>query len=196
MKDVMRLETPRLILRPFERRDLPAILSIYADEEVNRFLPWFPLRTMEDAEGFFRERFERQAGCAWAICPKGREVPVGDVHLEPDGARDLGYALSKAWWGQGIAAEAASAVLDRARRDGVPFVTATHDVNNPRSGAVMRKLGMRYCYSYREQWQPKDVSVVFRMYQLNLDGQDDRVYREYWNRFPEHYVEGETNEAI
>ena len=30
----------------------------------------------------------------------------------------------------------------------------------------------RYAYSYREHWMPKDISVVYRMYQINLDGQE------------------------
>ena len=55
----------------------------------------------------------------------------------------------------------------------------------------MQKLGMVYRYSYREQWQPKDISVVFRLYQLNLDGDSARVYRGYWDGFPEHFVETE-----
>ncbi len=38
------------------------------------------------------------------------------------------------------------------RQDGIPYITATHDKNNPRSGDVMRRLGMKYCYSYEEQW--------------------------------------------
>ena len=41
----MRLETRRLILRPFEERDLPALTAILADEAANRFLPWFPVGT-------------------------------------------------------------------------------------------------------------------------------------------------------
>ncbi len=45
----------------------------------------------------------------------------------------------------------------------------------------MRNIGMSYCYSYEEQWQPKDVLVTFRMYQINLDGDADRVFREYWD---------------
>ena len=67
----------------------------------------------------------------------------------------------------------------------------SHDRENPGSGRVMQKLGMVYHYSYREQWQPKDISVVFRMYQMNLDGDNNRVYRAYWDKFPEHFVETE-----
>ncbi len=44
-------------------------------------------------------------------------------------------------------------------------------------------------YSYKEQWQPKDIPVIFRMYQLNLDGRKDRVYRKYWDAYEEHFVE-------
>ena len=53
----------------------------------------------------------------------------------------------------------------------------------------MRRLGMRYCYSYEEQWQPKNIPVVFRMYQLNLDGQAGRIYRGYWEQYERHFIE-------
>ena len=158
------LETPRLILRPFAPEDIPAILAIHRDEEVNRFLPWFPLKDMEDAERFYR---------------------------------DLGYGLRREYWHRGIVSEAVQALVDRARADGLPFVTATHDVNNPSSGMVMRRIGMRYCYSYEERWMPKDFLVTFRMYQLNLDGDARRVYRGYWEKYPKHFIEKELeHEAI
>ena len=118
-------------------------------------------------------------------------MPIGYVNGETEGARDFGYGLRKEFWGQGIVTEASRAVLAQMKEDGVPFVTATHDRENPGSGKVMQKLGMVYHYSYREQWQPKDISVVFRMYQLNLDGDNNRLYRAYWDKFPEHFVETE-----
>ena len=48
---------------------------------------------------------------------------------------------------------------------------------------------MRYQYSYEELWQPKNFPVVFRMYQLNLDGNEDRVFKKYWEQYPNHFVE-------
>ena len=69
------------------------------------------------------------------------------------------------------------------------YITATHDVNNPRSGNVMKALGMKYQYSYEERWQPKDYLVTFRMYQLNLDGNGNRVYRKYWDMYENHFIE-------
>lgn len=54
----------------------------------------------------------------------------------------------------------------------------------------MQAIGMKYRYSYKELWQPKNFMVTFRMYQLNLDGREDRVYRKYWERYP-HFIEPE-----
>ena len=41
----------------------------------------------------------------------------------------------------------------------------------------------------REHWQPKGQWVVFRMYQLNFDGNEDRVFRKYWDLYSDHFVE-------
>lgn len=79
-------------------------------------------------------------------------------------------------------------MIVRLREDGIPYITATHDVNNPRSGGVMRNLGMQYQYSYEEQRRPKDIPVTFRMYRLNLDGKA-RVYRKYRDESEIHFVE-------
>lgn len=44
------LITDRLILRKFTEKDIEALYQILKDEEVNQFLPWFPLKTIEEAE--------------------------------------------------------------------------------------------------------------------------------------------------
>lgn len=66
------LKTERLILRKFTESDLEAVFKIYSDEEVNRFLPWFPLKTMAEAKHFYRENFEieyqKQNAYYYAIC--------------------------------------------------------------------------------------------------------------------------------
>ena len=46
------LETERLILRKFTENDIEALYLILADKEVNTFLPWFPLKTIEEAQAF------------------------------------------------------------------------------------------------------------------------------------------------
>lgn len=69
------------------------------------------------------------------------------------------------------------------------YITATHDIDNIRSGNVMKALGMNYMYSYEELWQPKNFLVTFRMYQLNFDNNYEFVYKEYWNKYKNHFIE-------
>ncbi len=112
---------------------------------------------------------------------------MGYVNVSED--NELGYGLLGEYRGCGYATEACAAIIQKLKADSLPFIFATHDVNNPRSGEVMRRLGMKYKYSYQEQWQPKNISVTFRLYQINLDGNDDRVYRKYWNNSDVHFIE-------
>ena len=63
--------------------------------------------------------------------------------------------------------------------------------NLARSFAGECQAGMRYQYSYEELWQPKNILVTFRMYQLNLDGREERVYRKYWDSSDVHFIEKE-----
>lgn len=53
----------------------------------------------------------------------------------------------------------------------------------------MQKCGMRCMYSYEELWQPKNIKVIFRLYQLNLDDQKERVFQKYWQMYPVHFIE-------
>lgn len=192
-----RLETERLILRKFEERDIDDMLPFYGDEEVNRFLPYFPLKTREEVSSYLYDQilpcYEKEIAYNYAISLKGDDRVVGYIHVNDlGGSNDMGYALHRDFWNRGLTAEACRAVIGQLKRDGAAYVTATHDVNNPRSGRVMEKLGMTYRYSYEEQWQPKNLRVVFRMYQLNLDGNEERVYTEYWKRSAVHFIEDST----
>ena len=186
------LETARLWLRRFRTDDAAAMLPVLADERVNTYLPWFPVRTLAQARTHLRERFlahySSPVGYRYAVCVKPDPRPVGWVTVTATPEHDLGYGLAAEHWGQGIATEAARAVVDRVRHSGWPYVTATHDRDNPASGRVMAHIQMGYRYSYVEQWQPKDVSVTFRMWQLDLDGPQP-TYRGYWDRYPDHFVE-------
>lgn len=53
----------------------------------------------------------------------------------------------------------------------------------------MKRIGMQYRYSYEELWQPKNHSMVFRMYQLNFDENDQREYSAYREKHTRHFIE-------
>ena len=51
------LETERLILRKFTEGDIEALFLILKDEEVNKFLPWYPMKDLEETKKFYEERY-------------------------------------------------------------------------------------------------------------------------------------------
>ena len=61
---------------------------------------------------------------------------------EENASAEVGYSLGRAYWNQGIMTEALGLVLDGFRRLQLNRIEAQHEVDNPASGAVMRKVGM------------------------------------------------------
>lgn len=173
--------------------DVDALFEILSDAEVNRFLPWWPLTSLEETKDFLYNHFlcyyDRPFSYRYAVCLKENNKPIGYIWISDNESNDFGYGLRKEFWNKGMITEAAQAVIERIKNAGYIFITATHDRNNVASGEVLKKLGMEYKYSYVEQWQPKDVPVTFRMYQLNLDGDNKRVYMKYWDKYQNHFIE-------
>lgn len=198
--NTVEIRTKRLILRRFKEDDMFALFDIFSDIEANKFLPWYPLKSLEDAKDFYNERYtkeyEKPCGYKYAICLKTDNIPIGYVNVSTDEGYDFGYGLRKEFWHKGIVSEASKAVIEKLKADGVPYITATHDVNNPRSGSVMKAMGMTYQYSYEELWRPKNFLVTFRMYQLNLSDASALVYKKYWDTYPNHFVEKGTDYLV
>lgn len=188
-----KLETERLVLPKFTDNDLQPLFEILRDPQVNTFLTWYTLKEISEAKRFLQERFlayyEKPSTYRYAICLKENNSPIGYVWLADDESHDFGFALKREFWNMEIVTEGARAVVEQIKRGGYTYITATHDKNNSQSGSVMKKLGMQYKYSYVEQWQPKDIEVTFKMYQLNFDGNTERTYMGYWERYKNHFVE-------
>jgi RimJ/RimL family protein N-acetyltransferase len=137
--------TPRLLLRPGFPEDAPALAGAIADEAIVRHLsvvPW-PY-TVRDAEAFLASPrdpilpsflvFERTDGAPRLVgsCGLGRRA---------SGAVELGYWISRPFWGRGLATEAGRAMIDIARALGLGQLEASHFIDNPASGRVLDKLG-------------------------------------------------------
>ena len=133
-----RLETRRLILRQMKVSDAEGMFNNWAsDPEVTK-------KTVES----WVNRYSDPAFYNWAIELKDEGVVVGNISTvrmnESVESADIGYCMGKAWWGQGIMAEALKAVIDYLFAEvGLNRVAACHDKNNPNSGRVMDKAGMQ-----------------------------------------------------
>lgn len=179
------IKTERLIIRKFNIEDAGALFQILSDIEVNKFLPMFPMKKVEEAEEYLKNKVGEWY---YAICLKTDNVPIGYIKISQNDSYDFGYGMKKEFWHRGIMTEAALKLIEVFTEMEIPYITATHDIKNIKSGEVMKRVGMKYCYSYEEQWQPKNIPVVFRMYQLNLTEKNSEVYKKYWNMYP-HFIE-------
>ena len=146
------LETHRLTLRQFRIGDAEDMFANWAsDPEVTRFLTW-PTHTGVDITrmvlGDWIPRYEDGGFFNWAIEWKETGRVIGNIAVvrldENVDAAELGYCLSRSFWGRGVMPEALRAVIDYLFDVvGANRIAACHDVNNPKSGRVMDKAGMK-----------------------------------------------------
>jgi RimJ/RimL family protein N-acetyltransferase len=139
--------TPRLLLRPGWPEDAQALHSAMADEGIVRNLasaPW-PY-SLADAQGFLMRAHEERLPVFLAFKRTGGKphlVGGCGIGRREDGVPELGYWIARPFWGLGFATEATRAVMRIARATGHKRITASHFVDNPASGRVMRKIGFR-----------------------------------------------------
>ena len=146
------LTTARLRLRPFTPADAPAVQRLAGAREVAATTLAIPHPYPDGAAeawiathaAAFAER--RAATFAVTLHAGGELIGAIGLGLAPAHARaELGYWVGVPFWGQGYCTEAGHAMLEFGFRElGLNRVHAHHFTHNPASGAVMRKLGMRY----------------------------------------------------
>jgi len=149
----------RLLLRPIWPEDWQDLLAGIADEGVVRNLasaPW-PYREQDAREFAARPadpvhpRFLiTRAADAQALGCIGFG-PMGGAANDP-GTPELGYWIARSHWGQGYATEAGAAVLQIAAVLGHRELSASHFLDNPASGKVLRKLGFEPTGLTQERW--------------------------------------------
>jgi len=150
----MRFETERLILRQFVESDAPAAFRNWtSDENVIEFLRWPTHKDINTTERVLNDwvtGYKNNDFYQWAIVLKenGSE-PIGTISVV-DKNEDLnivhiGYCIGSRWWHQGIMSEALSAIIPFFfEQVGANRIESQHDPNNPNSGKVMSKCGMKY----------------------------------------------------
>ena len=58
----MCIYTERLILRKFTENDINEIFEIHKNNDVNKYLPWYPLKSLDEARIFFKEKIVMTLG--------------------------------------------------------------------------------------------------------------------------------------
>lgn len=145
---MIRLETPRLILRPFTWEDLDELARISADPENRRYMWAGPLTREQTAENIreWMAEYERGLGTLAVIHkPDGRLIGQCGIGLEDGDSVGVGYMLDHPYWGMGLATEAAAALIRYGlEKTGAERVCAAGMAENGASRRLMERLGMSH----------------------------------------------------
>lgn len=145
------IETERLLLRPLTMDDLDALYALYSDPEVRRFFPDGVRsyeETREELAWIIEVYYGRYGYGLWATIHRPSGAFIGRCGLLPwtiAGRQEVevAYLIDKAYWGQGLATEAARAIVAYAFAAlPVERLICVIDPANTASQRVARKLGM------------------------------------------------------
>jgi ribosomal-protein-alanine N-acetyltransferase len=146
------INTDRLILRRFEITDANDMFKNWAnDSEVTRFLTWethSDIEVTKEIIGQWVNEYKESNVYHWAIELKEIREVIGGIAVfnldEQNLSCELGYCMSKTYWGKGIMSETVTEVIKYLFSEiGFNRITAKHDTNNVPSGKVMVKSGMK-----------------------------------------------------
>lgn len=149
----IRLETDRLLLRAWRETDAEDFYEYAKVDGVGQMAGWLPHKSLEESREvlnfFIRDKK------TFAIVLKESGKVIGSLGLEdrdgeaeiPEGSmgREIGYALSKAYWGRGLVPEAMKVVIDYCFNElAFDWITCGHFVWNHQSRRVVEKCGFHY----------------------------------------------------
>ena len=187
-KGTQTIETSRLILRRAIREDAEAMFRNWAsDPEVTKYLTWPPHENVEVTQNLLERwttEYEKDDYYHWMIVLKEIGEPIGSLLVTTVGraqSAHIGYCIGQKWWHKGIMHEAVQAVIKYLFEEvGYHRVEAMHDPNNPNSGRVMRKCGMKY---------EGTTHASDRNNQGICDADHYAILRSDWGK-PKHFMEG------
>jgi [ribosomal protein S5]-alanine N-acetyltransferase len=168
------IESARLVIRPVEQADLADLLSINADDEVTRHLPYESWRSPEDGAAWFermRKLRESGTGAQLVLVEKAARRAIGSCLLfrfeAASGRAELGYVLGRNDWGKGLMFEALTALISHSFTTlGLRRLEAEVNPRNGASCRLLERLGFTNEGLLRKRWVAKGGVYDTRFYGL------------------------------
>ena len=148
------IETKRLILRPFRPTDLDDFYRYASVEGVGEMAGWKHHESMDETRKILNLFIDNDN--VFAICLKENDRVIGSLGVEKYGleekltefdgyyGRELGYVLSKDFWGRGLVPEAVTAVIEYLFHElSYDFLLCGYYNFNERSRRVQEKCGFK-----------------------------------------------------
>jgi RimJ/RimL family protein N-acetyltransferase len=172
------LETPRLVLRTFEERDIVPFMRYRSDPEVARYQGWEAPYSYGQASQFVADMVAREPGVPgqWiqiALELKSSGEMIGDcafyVLAEDSRQAEIGFTLARSHQGQGYGTEAITCLLDYLFGElNLHRVRANCDPENIASGRLLARVGMRHegrfvdSLWFKGRWAGEDWYAMLR----------------------------------
>ena len=159
------IETERLVLRPVTLDDAEAMFEYASNQENTRYT--FPTnQSLEETKNNIAQFYLANPLGRWGIELKSNGEFIGTIDLHKLDAvikkAAIGYIINQKYWNQGLTTEANRAVIELAfEKIGMNKLDAFHDKDNPASGKVMEKSGMRF--SHEEPYARMDKNESGRI---------------------------------
>ena len=151
------LTTDRLTLRPWRESDLNDFYEYASVDGVGQMAGWNPHRNVEESKMILSHFIKGKH--VFALEHQGKVIGSLGVEeyseenypeLDTLQGREIGYVLSKAYWGQGLMPEAVKAVIDWLFNEiRLDFIIVGHFDRNAQSKRVIEKCGFQYIKSTR-----------------------------------------------
>lgn len=147
------LETERLILRPFEQGDLQDFYEYASVPGVGEMAGWPHHESIETSQMILNDFIGHKN--VFAICHKEDKKVIGSLGFHDSWANhddqyrdkkicEIGYVLSKAYWGQGLMPEAVKAAMEYGYNEmELDIIAICHFTDNMQSRRVIEKSGFR-----------------------------------------------------
>ena len=150
--DLPILETDRLVLRKLGEDDAADIFEYASDPEVTKYLIWQAHKSIDDSRAFVKfalDRYLKLEVAPWGILHKQDNRIIGTCDyiswIAPHGRAEIGYAMSRPYWGRGLMTEAVREIIGYGFREKhLNRIQAVCDVPNIGSARVLEKVGMNF----------------------------------------------------
>ena len=172
----IRIETPRLILRAWEERDLADLFEYASVPGVGEMAGWCHHKDIGESKVILQMFINEKKTFAIVLKESGKVIGslgIERVKEEPEipealQGRELGYVLSRDHWGRGIMPEAVQAVIDYCFRElRYDYLTCAHFVRNGQSRRVIEKTGFTFLKEVKHETRYGSVEDTLLYIQYN-----------------------------
>lgn len=179
--EMRRLETERLILRPWQETDAQALFKYAKDPDIGPIAGWSPHTSVENSLEIIRTVFAAQE--IYAVVLKETDEPVGSVGIMfanslhsaemKNSEAEIGYWIGKPYWGQGLIPEAVKALLSRSFNElGLDAVWCGYYDGNLKSKRVCEKSGFKYHHTNNDVVSPLGDKRTEHFYKMTKEDFD------------------------